>query len=129
MMRETFNSSWVDEESALTTLKCEMPMGMVIDEVQNLEGRKKGHFEVVEVFEDSNAEKAGIKVGDAVRACNATIQKRVNDATAFIEADTTRTKALFVADGKPFDNLIGAIQTNKSESSVTLVIERRKPGM
>ena len=50
----------------MTTLKCEMPLGMVLDEVKNLEGRKKGHFEVTEVFEGSNAEKAGIKVGDAI---------------------------------------------------------------
>ena len=68
--------------------------------------------EIVEVFEDSNAEKAGIKVGDAVRACNATPRARVVDATAFIEADTSLTKALFIADGMPFDNLIGAIKTN-----------------
>ena len=112
MMRETFNSSWVDEESALTVMKCPMPLGMVIDEVKDLEGRKKGIFEIVEVFEDSNAEKAGIKVGDAVRACNATPRARVVDATAFIEADTSLTKALFIADGMPFDNLIGAIKTN-----------------
>ena len=127
MMRETFNSSWLDEESAVTVLKCPMPLGMVIDEVKNLEGRKKGHFEIVEVFEDSNAEKAGIKVGDAIRACNATVRKRVNDATAFVEADTSKTKALFTADGNTFDALIGAIQTNKEEDYITLVIERRKP--
>lgn len=73
MMREQFDSSWTDEESALTVLKCPMPLGMVIDEVKDLDGRKKGHFEIVEVFEDSNAQKAGIKAGDAIRACNATI--------------------------------------------------------
>ena len=106
-----------------------MPLGMVIDEVKNLDGRKKGHFEVVEVMEDSNAEKAGIKVGDAIRACNATIKRKVNDANDFIEANTKNTRALFVADGNTFDNLIGAVQTNSSESSVTLVLERRKPGV
>jgi len=33
IMRESFNSSWKDEESALTVLKMPMPLGMVIDDV------------------------------------------------------------------------------------------------
>ena len=45
MMRESFNSSWKDEESALTVLKMPMPLGMVIDDVQDLEGRKEGQLE------------------------------------------------------------------------------------
>jgi len=64
------------------------------------------------VFEDSNAAKAGIKVGDVVRACNAIVKKPVIDATAFIEADTTKTRALFVADGRTFDQLINSISSN-----------------
>lgn len=76
-MREEFQSSWKDEESALTVLKVNTPIGMVIDEVQNKEGRKEGIFEIVEVIEGSNAEAAGIKVGDAIRACNAVVRKPV----------------------------------------------------
>jgi len=37
-----------------------MPLGMVIEEVQDTEGRLKGIYEITEVFEGSNAEKAGI---------------------------------------------------------------------
>ena len=86
-----------------------MPLGMVIEEVQDTEGRLKGIYEITEVFEGSNAEKAGIQVGDAFRACNATATKRVNDASAFVEADTKRGKALFTADNVPFDNVIKAV--------------------
>lgn len=127
MMKDKFDSSWNDDQSALTVLKCPMPLGMVVNELKSPEGRKKGIFEILEVEEGSNAEKAGIRVGDAFRACNATVQKQVRDATAFIEADTQRTKALFVADGKPFDTLMGAIATNAGEGSITMVLERRKP--
>ena len=57
-----------------------MPLGMTIDDVQDMEGRKKGFFEITEVTEGSNAEKAGIKVGDTFRACTALAFKRNFDA-------------------------------------------------
>ena len=37
------------------------------------------------------------------------------------------TRALYIADGNTFDNLIGAVQTNSEEGSITFVMERRKP--
>ena len=68
---------------------------MVLATVENDESRISGVVEVIELIEGGNAEKAGIKVGDAFRGCNATVNKKVEDATAFIEADTRRTRALF----------------------------------
>ena len=50
---------------------------MTIKQVENSEGRmtNRSIFEIVEVAEGSNAEKAGIKVGDTLRACNATVAR------------------------------------------------------
>ena len=51
---------------------------MVIANVENEEGRGvKGIIEVIELVEGGNAEKAGIKVGDAMRGCNAIVAKKV----------------------------------------------------
>lgn len=33
MMREKFSASWRDNESTLAVVRCDMPLGMVIDEV------------------------------------------------------------------------------------------------
>ena len=103
IMRENVRSSWKDQggKTALTVVKVPLPCGMVISNLENEEGRLAGAgiLEVVEVIEGGNAEKAGIKVGDAFRGCNAIVAKKVNDATAFIEADTTRQRALLIADG------------------------------
>ena len=54
------------------------------------------------------------------------VAKKVRDATAFIEADTRRTRALFMADKMGFEKAIGAMQTNKEDGYVTMVLERRK---
>ena len=108
MMKETFKASWRDENSCLAVVKCELPLGMVIDEVKDTEGRLSGIYEISEVYEGGNAEKAGIKVGDALRACNASATRPVND-TAFVEANTKRGRALFSADGADFDNVIKAV--------------------
>ena len=125
MMRESFRPSWKDESGVLSVVKCDLPLGMVIEGIpENTENRLKGTFGVVEVTEGSNAHKAGIKVSDCLRACNATVAKKVVDATAFIEADTRRTRALFTVDGQTFDRVIDAIQSNTEEGSVTMVFER-----
>ena len=77
MMRENFSPSWKDESGSLAVVKCDLPLGMTIEQVENTEGRmtNRSLFEIVEVAEGSNAEKAGIKVGDTLRACNATVAR------------------------------------------------------
>jgi C-terminal processing protease CtpA/Prc len=97
IMREKIRSSWKDMKfkTALAVVNVPLPCGMVLATVENDESRISGVVEVIELIEGGNAEKAGIKVGDAFRGCNATVNKKVEDATAFIEADTRRTRALF----------------------------------
>ena len=110
IMRENIRSSWKDlgGQTALAVVNVPLPCGMVIANLENEEGRLAGAgiLEVIEVIEGGNADKAGIKVGDAFRGCNAIVPKKVQDATAFIEADTRKDKALLIADGQDVDKVI-----------------------
>ena len=128
MMREQIKPSWRDAKCALSIVKVPLPCGLVIANVQSEEGRGvRGVVEVIELVEGGNAEKAGIRVGDAMRACNAVVAKEVKDQTAFIEADTKKTRALMITDGQEVDNIINAMQSNKEEGFVSMIFERRKP--
>lgn len=75
-MTEDFNPTWKDDQSSLAVVDCDLPMGMVIEESE----KHQGKFEIMEVMEGSNAEKAGVKVGDILRANTA--QKRDTLAAA-----------------------------------------------
>lgn len=81
IMRENIRSSWKDlgGKTALAVVKVPLPCGMVIGNLENEEGRLVGAgiLEVIEVIEGGNADKAGIKVGDAFRGCNAVVPKKV----------------------------------------------------
>ena len=39
MMTESFRPSWKDESGVLAVVKCDLPLGMVIEQVENTEGR------------------------------------------------------------------------------------------
>ena len=72
IMRENIKPSWRDAQCALSVVKVPLPCGMVLANVEKEEGRGvKGVIEVIDLIEGGNAEKAGIKVGDAIRGCNA----------------------------------------------------------
>lgn len=73
IMRENVKSSWKDSQSALAVVKVPLPCGMVLSKLDDETGRISGVIEVTELVEGGNAEKAGIKVGDAFRACNAVV--------------------------------------------------------
>merc|ERR1711988_530039 len=63
-MTEVFNPSWKDDQCSLCVVEVPLPMGMDIEESATMKGR----IEVAEIVEGSNAEKAGIRVGDVLRA-------------------------------------------------------------
>lgn len=132
-MTETFAPSFKDDQSSLAVVEVPLPLGMVIEESETLEKR----IQVAEVTEGSNAEKAGIKVGDVVRAVTA--QKRDNmgaaeSSIAFnaLAGATTQgikiRKAIFMTDGQGFDNTFDALLTNSDKQGgnnrVALVLER-----
>ena len=83
-------------------------MAMVIEE----SGQFPGRIEVVEVTAGGNAEAAGIRKGDILRACTATKRDTMSAAegniayNAFAGATTsgvTVKRALYIADGRSFD--------------------------
>ena len=51
MMTESFRPSWKDESGVLAVVKCDLPLGMVIEQVENTEGRitNQAIFDIVEV--------------------------------------------------------------------------------
>ena len=128
IMRENIRSSWkdLDGQTALGVVKVPLPCGMMLEQVENENGRIPGVIQVAEIYPGGNADKAGIKVGDAFRACNAIVSKKVSDATAFIEADTKKTRAFLIADGQDVEKVIGAIQSNTEEGYVTMIFERKR---
>mmetsp|Transcript_68072 Transcript_68072/g.154010 ORF Transcript_68072/g.154010 Transcript_68072/m.154010 type:complete len:213 (-) Transcript_68072:196-834(-) len=134
-MTETFSPSFKDDECSLACVEIELPMGMVIEESADIQGR----LEVVEVMEGSNAEFAGVKVGDLLRACTA--QKTdayaaANGNIAFnvLGGGTTagvemNKRALYTADGRPLEGCLEAIGTNSEDNqgpgTVGAIFERK----
>jgi hypothetical protein len=133
-MTEQFDPSWKDDNCALAAVEVEMPLGMVIAEAAAFKGR----IEVIEVLAGSNAEFAGIQVGDLLRAVTA--QKK--DAMAAAEGNiafnalagaTTSgveiKRALYIADGRSFGGCMEALATNGAAKggtgSAAMVFERR----
>eukprot|EP00968_Pinguiococcus_pyrenoidosus_P024113 scaffold4283_cov220-Pinguiococcus_pyrenoidosus.AAC.3 len=130
-LEQTLEPSFTDDNSALATVQIPLPMGMVIEESETLEGR----VEVVEVGEGSNAEKAGVKVGDVLRGCTAmavNLLKAAEEDAAFNAlAGATKPgfqRAFYIADEMPFDQTMNALVSNAEDQGgpgfSNLVFER-----
>jgi hypothetical protein len=125
-LSETFECSYPDyEDSQLTTVKLDFPLGMAFEESGNVAGR----FEIYEVEPGSNAEAAGLKPGDLIRATTAvSYNKMIKDPDLAMEASTKLQRCLFVADDQSFEAFVTAALSNKEEDGgpdeITLVIER-----
>lgn len=140
-IEEVFEPSWPDDTSAMATARIPFPADMRFQE----SGRIPGRFEVIEVGEGSNAEKAGIKVGDLIRGVTAIAQNRAmmqkaieKDVAFSLSGGTTGTNvemgyvpALFIADDQSFDNFAKALVSNKNEqggrNEAVFIIERNNP--
>ena len=125
-----------------------MPLGIAVDNQYEIEGRNKGFFDIIRVEQGSNAEKVGIQVGDTLRACNSVMDKKVIEfssvSTALSEFiiskasslknndvkvvnPVSKTRTFFMADGRKYDAVRNAIDSNLKDGSVNLVLERRNP--
>lgn len=110
------------------------PLGIVFEE--RLEGIYT-KIVVDEIVEGSNASKADVKVGDVLRITTAVFNvPGVIDVTAWLNPPkSTNCKAFFVADQKPFDKVMSAIQSHTVQvdtpngpvdvKEVGLVLERK----
>merc|ERR1712003_480925 len=92
-LNEIFEPSRKDDTTAIASVVVPTPLGMVIEESANYRGK----IEVIDVVPDSNAAKAGIRVGDILRG---------------------------TTDRKNFDSVMNALQSNANRGEATLVFER-----
>eukprot|EP00629_Pelagomonadales_sp_RCC1024_P012248 CAMPEP_0119259704 /NCGR_PEP_ID=MMETSP1329-20130426/419_1 /TAXON_ID=114041 /ORGANISM="Genus nov. species nov., Strain RCC1024" /LENGTH=203 /DNA_ID=CAMNT_0007259103 /DNA_START=189 /DNA_END=797 /DNA_ORIENTATION=+ len=127
-LSEIFDPTLKDDSTAMASVVVETPIGMVIEESGNYAGR----VEVVEVVEGSNAEKAGVQVGDILRGTTAmalNIQQSAEEDFGFSVglSEGTKQRAFFPTDRKKFEAVMAALQSNAPANSgpgeATLVFE------
>ena len=116
--------SWSDDTSAVTTVKVAPPMDMGFDISATVPGR----FEVVDVPPDSNAEKAGIQVGDLIRGVKELDPAEKHAFYTVTGGDDMPDyeRAYFDPDGQPFMEVWKALNSKGESGETVLVIERRK---
>jgi hypothetical protein len=110
------------------------PLGIVFEEKMDGIYTK---IVVDEIVPGSNAEKADVRVGDVLRVTSAVFNvPGVIDVTAWLNPPkSSNCKAFFVADQKPFDKVMSAIQSHAVPvdtpdgeveiGEVGLILERR----
>ena len=119
-MTEEFSAAFgaSSSSSSLACVEASLPLGMVLEESETLEGK----FEIAEVVEGGNAERAGVQVGDIFRACSAQRGPAPN-------AKVFPKKALFTAETQTFEACMGALATNSPANGgtgrVAMVFERK----
>jgi hypothetical protein len=102
----------VTEGTQLVGLDVARPLGVVFAEQTRL---SKPLCVVEEVAAGSNAEKAGVRVGDALRLCTAVLEYRGKVDVVSYYANppkATMRRALFICDGQPFSKVMRALQSN-----------------
>jgi hypothetical protein len=128
-MWEVFAPSVKDDTTAVASVVVQTPFGMIIEE----SAKYKGKVEVMEVNAGSNAEKAGIKVGDVLRATTAmarNIQKDSEEDFGFSVGLTegSKVRALLMTDNQPFEEVMRALTSNAPDNNgpgeAALVFER-----
>ena len=124
-LSETFEPSRKDDTTAIASVVVPTPFGMVIEESASY----KGKIEVIEVVPDSNAAKAGIRVGDILRGTTGmalNIQQASEEDFGFSVGLSEGTKqiAFLPTDRKNFDSVMSALQSNAQRGEATLVFER-----
>jgi hypothetical protein len=129
-LTETLEPSLKDDTTAVASVVVAAPFGMVIEESANYRGK----IEVIDVVEGSNAELAGVRVGDILRGTTAMalniVQSSEEDFGFSVGmSEGTRQRAFLKTDNKKFDLVMAALQSNAFKNSgpgeATLVFERR----
>ena len=123
-LSETFEPSRKDDTTAIASVVVPTPFGMVIEESATYRGK----IEVIEVVPDSNAAKAGIRVGDILRGTTGmalNIQQASEEDFGFSVGLSEGTKqiAFLPTDRKNFDSVMSALQSNANRGEATLVFE------
>eukprot|EP00242_Pyramimonas_sp_CCMP2087_P013577 CAMPEP_0198197388 /NCGR_PEP_ID=MMETSP1445-20131203/1020_1 /TAXON_ID=36898 /ORGANISM="Pyramimonas sp., Strain CCMP2087" /LENGTH=226 /DNA_ID=CAMNT_0043866667 /DNA_START=117 /DNA_END=797 /DNA_ORIENTATION=+ len=138
--RETLRFS---PKSSAVALEVSRPLGIVFEEMAYsfpIKGSYKHGKQIlaVDITEGSNAEKAGVKVGDILRMTSAvavgksevSVGKWAVEPSLDMRKQGNNRRAYFVADNKPFDTVMDAIISNgeavdgEEAKTVSLLLER-----
>ena len=129
-LSEVLQPSYKDDTSCVASVVITPPFGMIIEESANFPGK----IEVIEVVDGSNAQKAGIQVGDLLRGTTAmalNIQRASEEDAGFSVglSEGKRQRAFLNCDNKDFDFVMKALQSNAADNNgpgeASLVFERQ----
>ena len=129
-LSETVDPSYSDDSTAVSSVVVPAPYGMILEESATLPGR----VEVVELVAGSNAELAGVAVGDILRGTTAmamNIQESSEEDFGFSIGLTegSRQRAYLPTDRKRFDLIMAALKSNALDNGgpgeACLVFERK----
>ena len=137
--RETFKVTTAS--SALVPVIVTRPMGMTLEEEKRADTTAITLCVVVDVAAGSNADAAGVKVGDILRGTSAVLKgkSKVKTEKWAVEPSLDQrvqmpnVRAAFVADAQPFERIMGALVSNGDEvngvvaESCALLFERGAP--
>ena len=122
-----FVPRWPEENvSFITTVQAELPIGVILGESEQFAGATV----VDEIGENSNGQKAGLQVGDLVRAFTACRMEMDRPAWQLMAGGIGRPKTvrfMYSADNRPFEEVMEAVASNRMDPQVRpvlIVIER-----
>lgn len=116
-----------NQDTCIVTMEGELPLGMILEE-----GEAAGTVVVDQVAPDSNAAKAGIVVGDILRACTACKMNMEAPTWQLIAGGIGRPKIkrmVYSVDRRPFEEVMDALGSNRMDPEgrpVILVVERSR---
>ena len=112
--------------SSIITVQTNLPMGMILGQNEDMVGLTT----VDEIAPGSNAELAGVKVGDLLRACTAcqvTMEQPTWQLMAGGIGRPKTTRMMYSTDGKQFEEVMEALVSNSMDPEgrpAWLVLER-----
>ena len=115
--------------SRIVAIQAPLPLGIVLGQDEELSVSQRPTT-VDEVAQGSNGEKAGVRVGDCLRACTACQVTMEQPTWQLIAGGIGRpktTRMMFSTDNKPFEEVMEAIASNAMDPEsrdVWLVVER-----
>ena len=116
------------KDTTIIAVQASLPLGIILGEDDEV----KGGTCVDEVAPDSNGLSAGVQVGDLLRACTACQVSMSMPTWQLIAGGIGQPKTsrmMWSADGKPFEEVMEAIGSNRMDPEgrpVWLVLERKK---
>lgn len=115
--------------SRIVAIQAPLPLGILLGQDEELPVSQRPTT-VDEVSQGSNGEKAGVRVGDCLRACTACQVTMEQPTWQLIAGGIGRpktTRMMFSTDNKPFEEVMEAIASNAMDPEsrdVWLVVER-----